>query len=110
MVGTEVREEAAFIFSEAASYIRQYGWRVSGMNKHGMPRCSMGALASAHRDKIWDEELAKIMYEELYEELGGLSLTEFNYLHRDGEQVARLFDKVAKKLSQQSVQHINVAV
>jgi len=38
------------------------------------------------------------MYEELYETLNGLSLTEFNYKYNDGEKVARLFEDVAAKL------------
>ena len=90
-----LRSQAAAIFKHAAAYIRAYGWQVTGMSRHGLPRCSMGALASAHRDKMWDKELAELMYSQLYEELDGLTLTEFNYRYNDGEKVAQLFDKVA---------------
>ncbi len=89
---------AASIFEGAAAYIRTYGWQVTGMSWHGRPRCSMGALASAHQDRIWDEELAELMYRQLYDELDGASLTEFNYRHRDGEKVAQLFEKTAARL------------
>ena len=90
--------KAAAIFQQAAAYIRRYGWQVSGMSRHGMPRCSMGDLASANQQKKWDKQLAKLMYEKLYEELNGLRLTEFNYKHKDGEKVAELFDRVATRL------------
>jgi hypothetical protein len=90
--------EAADIFQKAATYIRTYGWQVTGMSQHGMPRCSMGALASAHQDPIWDEDLADLMYQQLYDVLNGISLTEFNHKYQDGEKVAQLFDQVAAKL------------
>lgn len=71
----------------------------------------MGALASAHREKIWDKKLAELMYEELYEELGGLSLTDFNYLYNDGEKVACLFERVAANLAKSSAaQYASVRV
>jgi hypothetical protein len=89
---------AAKVFREAAMYIRQYGWQRSGMSQHGKPRCSMGALASAHPAKLWDTHLSQLMYEELYDVLDGLSLTEFNYKYNDGEKVAQLFEDVATKL------------
>ncbi len=89
---------AANILEKAAAYIRNYGWQVSGMGEHGKPRCSMGALASAHPDKIWDEDLSELIYRELYEELDDIGLTEFNYKYQDGEKVAQLFEKVATKL------------
>jgi hypothetical protein len=92
---------AANIFQDAAIYIRTYGWQVSGMSEHGKPRCSMGALASAYPVDHWDVELAELMYKTLYEELGGIGLTEFNYHHKDGEKVAQLFERVAAKLLQQ---------
>ncbi len=95
----EIYKQAASIFGKAATYIRTYGWQVTGMSEHRQPRCSMGALASAHRAENWNKNLAKFMYEKLYDELGGLSLTEFNYKYRNGEKVAELFDKVAHKIS-----------
>jgi len=39
----------------------------------------------------------------LYEELGGVGLPQFNYLHQDGEKVAQLFETVAMRLSVGSV-------
>ncbi len=99
MNGIEINQQASNIFRKAAMYIRTYGWQVTGMSKYGLPRCSMGALASAHNDVIWNKELAEFMYEKLYEELDGLTLTEFNYKYRSGEKVAELFDKVAKNLT-----------
>lgn len=99
MTESELSRQASFIFRRAASYIRRYGWRVSGMSRDGLPRCSMGALASAHKVSIWDKKLAKLMHQTLYEELDGLTLTEFNYKYNDGEMVARLFDHVATELS-----------
>ncbi len=93
-----IAREAAEIFDSAAFYIRSYGWQVSGMSEHGKPRCSMGALASAHSEKLWDKELATFMYNELYKELNGISLTDFNYKYKDGEKVAKLFERVATKL------------
>jgi hypothetical protein len=89
---------AADIFIKAASYIRRYGWQVTGMSQHGKPRCSMGALASACSDKVWDKHLSQVMYQVLYDELGGIGLTEFNYKHHDGEKVAQLFERVAMRL------------
>ncbi len=69
------------------------------MSEDGLPRCSMGALASANTACIWNKELAERMYQSLNEGLDGLTLTEFNYKCNDGEMVARLFDQVAIKLS-----------
>ncbi len=89
---------AAAIYLRAASYIRTYGWQVEGMGTHGSPRCSMGAIASAYSEKKWDNNLSQIMYSSLYEELGGLTLTEFNHTYRDGEKVAKLYERVAKRL------------
>jgi hypothetical protein len=94
----ETALQAAVIFERAADYIREYGWRVTGMSRDGAPRCSMGALASAHPNEAWDEGLSQLMYRKLYEELGGIGLTDFNYKYRDGEKVARLFERVAGKL------------
>ena len=94
--------QAASIFEEAAAYIRRYGWQVTGMSRHGQPRCSMGALASAHFEETWDKNLAKFMYKELYKELHGISLTHFNYKFRDGEKVAQLYEKIALKLRRTS--------
>lgn len=93
-----IRQQAADIFVRAATYIRTYGWQKTGMGLYGQPRCSMGALASAHSDQKWDRNLSRLMYEELREELGGTSLTQFNYRYDDGEKVARLFETVADKL------------
>jgi hypothetical protein len=98
--------EAAKTFWAAAEYIREYGWQVTGMSKHGNPRCSMGALASARGEDVWESNLASLMYAKLYDELGGISLTEFNYLHNDGEYVARLFELVSKKLSRHISTHL----
>lgn len=95
---SEVHSQAADIFEKAATYIREYGWQVTGMGRHGMPRCSMGALASAHPDVIWDKELSVLMHQKLNAELNGLCLTEFNYQFNDGEKVARLFEQVASYL------------
>jgi len=92
--------QAASIFQEAAGYIREYGWQVTGMGEHGKPRCSMGALASAHQEKVWPHDLAELMYQKLYDELGGIGLTEFNYKYSDGEKVAQLFERVAVRLRQ----------
>lgn len=91
--------QAADIFKKAADYIRYYGWQVTGMGYYGGPRCSMGALASAHPDEVWDGDLSDLMYQMLYGELDGIGLTEFNYKHKDGERVAQLFEQVATKLS-----------
>jgi hypothetical protein len=96
---TGTRVQAAKIFLKAASYIRTYGWQKTGMGIYGQPRCSMGALASA-QSGTWDKDVSALMYRELRGELRGVSLTQFNY-HHDGEQVARLFEKVAAKLQKQ---------
>ena len=95
---TDIAAQAAEIFQKAAAYIRSYGWQVTGMSQHGQPRCSMGALASAHLGAQWGEDVAELMYDELYKELDGVSLTEFNYRHNDGDKVARLFERVARNL------------
>lgn len=89
------QELAAQVFCKAADYIRKHGWQVSGMAVHGAPRCSMGALESAHEDIIWDKGLSSLMYKVLYQELRGESLTEFNHRVQDGETVALLFEHVA---------------
>lgn len=94
----ELRQQAAKIFQDAARYIRTYGWQVSGMGEHGKPRCSMGALASVGPRGRWNPELAHLMYKVLYDELGGMGLTQFNHLHQNGESVARLFEDVAARL------------
>lgn len=99
----DIRYQAARILIDAATYIRTYGWQVSGMSQHGLPRCSMGALASANRDKVWDKSLAALMYETLYDELDGLSLTEFNHLHQNGETVIQLFEAVAARLAHRKI-------
>lgn len=94
----DTNTKAYLIFKKAASYIRNYGWQVSGMSEHGLPRCSMGALESAHDEKEWDQDLARLMYSRLYEELDGLTLTQFNFKYKNGEKVAQLFDRVANAL------------
>lgn len=96
-------KQASEIFRDAAAYIRTYGWQVTGTSKDKSPRCSMGALASAHKAQEWDSNLAELMYAELYKSLQGLSLTEFNYQYKNGEKVAQLFDKVAAKLENNTV-------
>jgi len=93
-----LEERAARIFLDAAGYIRQYGWQVSGMAKYGQPRCSMGALASAYRNKRWDRKLSSLMYSVLGKELKGEKLTHFNERVRDGEEVALLFERSANSL------------
>lgn len=90
--------KASAIFLKAAVYIRQYGWQEEGMSCHGQPRCSMGALASAYPVRKWDKNLAALIYEALYKELNGISLTQFNHKVKDGDKVARLFEKVAANL------------
>jgi len=89
---------AANIFLKAAGYIRKYGWQKSGMSVHGKPRCSMGALASAYQKEKWDDDLAYLMYKSLYDELDGISLTQFNEQVRSVLEVALLFERVASKL------------
>lgn len=96
-------EQAATIFRSASKYIRTYGWQVTGMSKDGLPRCSMGALASACKLQNWEPRMAELMYSELYESLHGLTLTEFNYKYKNGEKVAQLFEKVATKLDSNKV-------
>lgn len=92
--------QATQIFLNATVYIRTYGWQRSSMGLHGQPRCSMGALASAHHEQKWDQDVSFLMYEELQRVLDGVSLTQFNY-HHDGEQVAMLFENVALRLQKQ---------
>jgi hypothetical protein len=99
-----IRSQAANIFTNAAVYIRRYGWQKTGMGLYGQPRCSMGALASAYRKQKWDRELATLMYRELYKELDGISLTQFNYQHNDSEKVVHLFESIAAKLRQPILQ------
>lgn len=94
----DLRPQAAKIFHEAAEYIRKFGWQLEGMGVHGQPRCSMGAIDSAYPKVEWDRQLAGLMYSTLYEELNGLSLTQFNSKYQSGEKVARLFDRAAEKL------------
>ena len=94
----KLRSQAAMVFLRAAAYIRNYGWQVSGMSRDGQPRCSMGALASAHQKLRWDKGMSDLMHKTLYKELNGLSLTQFNYRYKNGEKVARLYEQVAQRL------------
>jgi hypothetical protein len=94
----ELNHTAAQIFLNAAKYIRMYGWQLSGMAKHGQPRCSMGALESAYPKARWEKDLASFMYRTLCKELNGMSLTQFNYKYKNGEKVAQLYEKVANLL------------
>lgn len=95
----EITSEAAAIFLKAADYIRRYGWQEKGMSRHGLPRCSMGALESACANSKLDKDVAELMYDTLYEELDGLTLTEFNRQAIDGRrEVPLLFDRVAASL------------
>jgi hypothetical protein len=98
MTQNKIESEAATIFRKAAAYIRRYGWQQEGMGEDGLPRCSMGALDSAYPNVEWDKQLASVMYERLYEELNGLSLTQFNSKYKSGEKVAYLFEKTAAKI------------
>lgn len=98
MSQSKIEAQAASIFLRAAAYIRTYGWQKEGMSKHGKPRCSMGALASAYAQKTWDKNLADLMYKALYEELAGISLTQFNHKYKSGDKVAQLYEQVAEKL------------
>ena len=95
----DLRDLAARIFLDAAQYIRQLGWRVEGMAHDGEPRCSMGALASAYPEEYWNETMSQLMYSYLYEELDGISLTQFNHKYEDGEKVAQLYERVAAKIT-----------
>lgn len=92
-----VLDQASQIFRQAANYIRMYGWQKDGMGTYGQPRCSMGAIASVYPAQASDE-LPKVMYEALYTELNGRTLTKFNQEFDDGEKVARLFEQVAARL------------
>jgi hypothetical protein len=94
----EVKKQAAQIFLDAAVYIRKYGWQVTGMGRHGQPRCSMGALASVWPEQTNDKNLSSLMYSTLYSELGGMTLTQFNYKFNDGKKVAHLYEQVATSL------------
>lgn len=67
-----------------------------GVNRK--PRCSIGALASANPEPKWNKELALLMYNALYKELSGQTLTQFNKSINDGEKVALLFERVAHSL------------
>jgi hypothetical protein len=58
----------------------------------------MGALASAHPKTQWDNGLSRLMYQRLYKELNGISLTQFNYQYNNGEKVAQLYERVAASL------------
>lgn len=77
------------------------------MGKDGSPRCSMGALASAGPSYKWDKATAKIMYEQLYQKLGGITLTQFNRLYKSGEKVARLFEETAGSLENLQLKNTN---
>jgi hypothetical protein len=94
----KINTQAADIFVKAAQYIRRYGWQETGMSSHGAPRCSMGALESASPNKLWNNQLAKLMYDSLYKELRGINLTEFNHQAKSGLEVARLFENTAKSI------------
>jgi hypothetical protein len=95
-----VEAQAASIFFNAAAYIRENGWQKEGMGEEGAPRCSMGALETAGPSRAeWDENLSKLMYDSLYEELNGISLTSFNSKYQSGEKVAQLYESVASKLA-----------
>lgn len=96
-------EKAARIFLNAAQYIRKYGWQEKGMGYHGKPRCSMGALASAHPDFIWNADISSLMHQTLYDRLGGITLTEFNARATGGEDVAVLFEETARFLKEASI-------
>jgi len=88
-------EMASSIFLKAVGYVRTYGWQVVGMAEHGQPRCSMGALASAHPEPVWDKALSSVMYETLYETLVELSFSEFNRKVKNNQDVIDLFEKMA---------------
>jgi hypothetical protein len=90
--------QATQIFLDAAEYIRSCGWQVEGMGFDGGPRCSMGALESASSGIKMSASLSTVMYTNLYNELDGINLTNFNHLHNDGEKVSELFEAVADKL------------
>lgn len=94
----DINAQAAAIFAKAAQYIRTYGWQETGMSSHGKPRCSMGALESAYPKKKWNDRLAKLMYDALYKELKGISLTEFNRATSSGLEVASLFENTAQSI------------
>jgi hypothetical protein len=96
-----LRKQAARIFLRAADYIRQYGWQEEGMGEYGRPRCSVGALDSAKPRGEWDPKVSELAYKTLNQELKGLSLTQYNHKVHDGEKVARLFERTARKLNKQ---------
>jgi hypothetical protein len=102
MIDNKIKSQATRIFIEAAKYIRKYGWQKEGMNVHGQPRCSMGALASAYNTKRWDNNLSNLMYRALYDELNGTTLTGYNFKYNSGEKVAQLYERVASNLSNMS--------
>lgn len=99
---SDIYKQGAEIFFNAASYIEEYGWQISGMSEYGRPRCSMGALASAHREAVWDKDLSELMYDELSRALNGVPLSVFNEHARDSHDVVLLFRKVGRTLEQKS--------
>lgn len=98
MISPPLKSRSAKIFRKAALYIRTYGWRVSGMSSHGKARCSMGALESAYSRDRWEPLLAVLMYDTLYDQLNGETLTEFNHRVQNGEAVAKLYERTAAVL------------
>ncbi len=93
-----IEVQAAKLFLKAAAYIRKYGWQEEGMGEEGFPRCSMGALASACPDEEWGKDLSGLVYNALYEELNGLSLTQYNHKFQDGERVVQLYKRAAERV------------
>lgn len=94
-----LKQEAAGILQRAAAYIRRYGWQEEGMGDYGAPRCSMGAIDSACPRGRWNDQVAELLYESLYCELDGLSLTQYNHKFQDGEKIAQLYERVATALT-----------
>lgn len=91
-------QQAADIFLKTAAYIRKYGWQEKGMSEDKKPRCSMGALSSACQGRVLGPRVASLLYETLYEKLGGINLTQYNAQVKSGEEVAVLFEQTAKLL------------
>lgn len=82
------RKSGAHIFRLAAKMINTHGW-------HGS---SMDILLSVTPGHRWPQPMAVLMYSELSNALGPLTLTQFDRAVKGKAQVIELFEKVALAL------------
>jgi hypothetical protein len=82
------RQEGARIFRSAINFLKNNDWEGT----------TMDLLLSTTPGRVWPQPMAVYMYSELYNELAGQTLSQFDKTKKNKQEVIKLFEKVIKAL------------